>query len=213
VGLKRLLILGATGNTGRLCVTQGLERGYSVTAFARNRAKVTIEHQDLRIVEGDLTNPADVRIALAGQDAVISTFSGNTPTRRFPELVGALGSVVGEMQKSAPRRLIYLSFLGVKAGKHQLSWIGREIVSRFILHNVVADHEAKEAIIIGSTLDWTIVRAPRLTNGPRTGQFRAGEDIRATAIVPTISRADLASFLLDQVESHGYLRRTPAIMK
>ena len=75
----------------------------------------------------------------------------------------------------------------------------------------MGDHEAKEGLIRQSHLNWTIVRAPRLTNGRRTGTYRSGEDIGANSIIPAISRADVAEFMLKQVTDDTYLRKAPAV--
>ena len=108
--------------------------------------------------------------------------------------------------------MIYLSFLGVSGGREQLSFLGRYVVAPLIMRNVVADHEAKENIIRQSNLDWTIVRPPRLTNGPHTGAYRRGPDIKAASVVPMISRADVADFMLRQLDDPTYLRKAPAVM-
>lgn len=110
------------------------------------------------------------------------------------------------------RRLVYLSFLGVPEGRTQLSLLGRTLVSRLFMRNVVADHALKEEIIRESGLDWIIVRPPRLTTGPRRATYRHGANIRATALIPTISRADLADFMLRQLEDDTYVRQAPAVM-
>jgi putative NADH-flavin reductase len=80
------------------------------------------------------------------------------------------------------------------------------------MRNVVADHEAKERIIRATSLDWVIVRPPRLTNGPRRGTYRSGVGIRATSLIPRISRADVADFMLRQLEEDEHVRQTPAVM-
>jgi hypothetical protein len=116
------------------------------------------------------------------------------------------------MEQRGVRRLVYLSFLGVPEGRHQLSVVGRYLVAPLLLRNVVADHTAKERIIRRSTLEWVTVRPPRLTNGARRGRYRSGLDIRATSVVPRISRADLADFMLRQLGEDTYVRKTPAIM-
>jgi len=108
--------------------------------------------------------------------------------------------------------LIYLSFLGVLSGRNQLSLLGRYLVAPLILRNVVADHEAKENIIRRSNLDWTVVRPPRLTNGPHTGSYRHGTDIKAASVIPMISRADVADCMLRQLGDRAYLRKAPAVM-
>ena len=110
------------------------------------------------------------------------------------------------------RRLVYLSFLGVREGRSQLSMVGRYLVAPVLLRNVVADHEAKERFTKQSTLDWVIVRPPRLTNGARQGSYRSGVDVRAISVIPRISRADLAEFMLRQVSDKTYVRKTPAVM-
>ena len=76
----------------------------------------------------------------------------------------------------------------------------------------MADHAAKERIIRGSSLEWVIVRPRRLTNGARKGSDRSGVDVRATSAVPRISRADLADFMLGQLDEDTYVRKAPAIM-
>jgi NAD(P)H-binding len=77
------------------------------------------------------------------------------------------------MERCGVPRLVYLSFLGVHEGRRQLSRLGRWIVAPILMRNVVADHEAKERIIRASSLDWVIVRPPRLTNGQRRGGIGA----------------------------------------
>jgi putative NADH-flavin reductase len=105
-----------------------------------------------------------------------------------------------------------LSFLGVPAGRRQLSRLGRYLVVPLLLRKVAADHELKEGIIRQSTLDWVLVRPPRLTNGRQTGAYRSGEYIEATMTVPRISRADLAGFMLHQIHDGSYVCRAPAVM-
>ena len=74
------------------------------------------------------------------------------------------------------------------------------------LRHEIADHEAKEGIVQASALDWTIVRAPKLTDGEHTGNYRDGRDISTQAFFPTLSRADVAEFMLRQLESSAWLR-------
>ena len=80
------------------------------------------------------------------------------------------------------------------------------------MRNVVADHVAKEQIIQRSQLDWTIVRPPRLTNGPKTFAYRHGEHIHARQFVPRISRADVAHFMVNQLTDTTYIHHAPALM-
>jgi putative NADH-flavin reductase len=208
----RIAIFGAAGATGRALVMQALTQGHQVTAFVRTPSKFDLTHANLNVVQGDVADAAAVELALFGQDAVLCTLGASTPLKRDQTLVNGMDNIVRAMERSGPRRLIYLSFLGVSGGREQLSLLGRYVVAPLILRNVVTDHEAKEIIITRSCLDWTIVRSPRLTNGPHTGAYRHGGNIKATSMIPMISRADVADFMLLQLDDLAYLRKAPAVM-
>jgi len=110
------------------------------------------------------------------------------------------------------RRYIYLSVLSVHYVRDQLNFIGRYVILPLLLRNAAADHEVIEAMIKQSKLDWTIVPPPSLTDGPRTGEYRSGEKVAPKPLLPKISRADLADFMLAQLVDGMYLRGTPTIM-
>lgn len=208
----RVLVLGATGATGRHLLDQALVQGHQVTALARNPAKLHRRSPELTVVQGDVTDPLAVERAVRSQDAVLCALGASTPLKHDPALVVGIGNLVAAMERLHVRRLVYLSFLGVHHGRGQLSPLGKYLVAPLLLGKVATDHERKEAIIQQSTLEWVIVRPPRLTNGRRTSIYRSGEDIQATLVVPRVSRADLAEFMLGQLNGDTYLRKTPAVM-
>ena len=208
----KMLVLGATGATGRHLVEQALAQGHRLTALARNPAKLHRRSPDLTVVQGDVTDRGVMERAVRSQDAVLCALGSSTPLRRDRALVEGIGNLVGAMERLGVRRLVYRSFLGVSDGRGQLSLLGRYLVAPLLLGKVAADHERKEAIIQRSALEWVIVRPPRLTNGRRTGPYRSGADIQATMVIPRVSRSGLAEFMLGQLTSDTYLRRTPAIM-
>ena len=206
----RIVIFGASGGTGRELIAQALTARHEVTAFARNPARLAVD--GVRVVQGDVVNAAEVGRAIKGQDAVLSALGAATPFRRDPTLVLGVRHIIEAMQASGVRRLVYLSFLGVREGRLQLGALGRYVVAPLLLRHPVADHALKEELIEASGLDWIIVRPPRLTNGPRTGRYRHGTHIHATSMVPRISRADVAEFMLRQLVDDSYLRQAPAVM-
>jgi putative NADH-flavin reductase len=208
----RIVVFGASGATGRQLVGQALAEGHQVTAFVRNVSRLDIRSGQLTVVVGDVAEVTVVASAVGGQDGVLCALGAATPLRRDRTLVEGMRHIVCAMEQSGVRRLVYLSFLGVREGRSQLSMVGRYLVAPALLRNVVADHEAKEQIIRQSTLDWVIVRPPRLTNGPRRGSYRSGVDVRATSVIPRISRADLAAFMLRQFSEDAYVRKTPTVM-
>lgn len=207
-----VLVFGAGGATGRLLVDEALRRRHRVRAFVRSPTTWPRDGSGLSVVRGDVRDTDAVDAAVEGQDAVICALGAATPLRRDRALVDGIRNIVETMQRQGVRRLVYLSFLGVHESRAQLSALGRWVVAPLLMRNVVADHEAKERIIRASSLDWVIVRPPRLTDGERRVIFRKGVGIPANEIVPRISRADLADFMLRQISDDTYLRQAPAVM-
>jgi putative NADH-flavin reductase len=109
-------------------------------------------------------------------------------------------------------RFVYLSMLGVGGSGKQLGLVDRYIVLPTLLRNVMQDHAREEGLIKRSKLDWVIVRPARLTNGPYTGGYRSGEDVREGALLASISRADVADFMVKQLTDDQYVHGTPAVL-
>ena len=208
----RLAIFGASGATGKELVAQALERGHRVTAFVRTLGKLEKKDGEPDIVLGDVANLVAVTRAIAESDAVLSALGVGRPLKNDPAVIQGVRNIVKVMEEHGPLRLIYLSFLGVTESRDQAGFVIGKIAARFVVKNEVADHEEKERIIRHSNLDWTIVRPPVLTNGRHTGAYRDGVDIHARSLVPLISRADVADFMLNQVSDRTYLRQAAAIM-
>jgi putative NADH-flavin reductase len=207
-----VLVFGASGRTGREVVKQALAQGHSITAFVRAPAKFDINQAHLTVVQGDVADYASVERAVGNEAAVICALGSSTPLKRDPTLIVGVQNIIMAIGPAGGVRFIYLSFLGVRDGRNQLSFMGKYIIAPLVLRNVAVDHEVKEALIKQSRLNWIIVRPPRLTKGRRTGAYRSGERIVATSIVPTISRADVADFMLKQLTDDTYLRKTVSVM-
>jgi putative NADH-flavin reductase len=208
---SRLLVFGASGGTGREIVAQALERGLRVTAFVRKSARLAVRHENLQIVQGNVADRWCVATALAGQDAVISALGVGRPLRHDAAVVDGIRNIIQAMHDQDLRRLIYLSFIGVSESRKDAGWMLR-YVARWPLRSEIADHETKETLVRSSRLDWTIVRAPKLTNGPYTGSYRAGERIMARSPLPELSRADVADFMLSQIVDTTYVGRAPRLL-
>jgi putative NADH-flavin reductase len=206
-----LLVFGASGGTGRQVVHQALAQNHSVTAFVRNPAKLRTVHPQLTMVTGDVSDPLAVATAVRGQDAVVSALGAATPLRRDPTLVQGIGHIVEAMTQAGARRLIYQSFIGVGDSQEEAGFFIRH-VAPLLLRHPIADHEAKERLIMKSELQWTIVRPPKLTNGRLTLVYRSGERIKARSPMPLLSRADVADFMLGQLTDQTYLRKVVPVM-
>jgi putative NADH-flavin reductase len=205
-----LLVFGASGGTGRHIVTQALARGVDVTAFVRRGNSLALQ-RGLEIVEGDVGNAAAVATAIAARDVVISALGVGTPLKADPVVRAGVDHIVQAMEAGPTRRLIYLSFIGVTASRTAAGPLIR-YVARFPLRHEIADHEQKERRIQTSALQWTIVRAPKLTDGPQTGSYCVGEAIVATSFFPRLSRADVAEFLVNEALEPRFTQATVRLL-
>lgn len=205
-----LLVIGATGGTGRALLKQALEQGHSVTAFVRNPEKLALTHHNLRIAKGDVTDYPSVEQAVAGKDAVLCALGTKVIGRNTIQSDGAR-NIVRAMQKTGVRRLVLESSLDVGDSKGQLGFLFAHVIRPTLLRNIFKDKELQEQIVRTSPLEWIIVRPAMLTNADRTGKYRAGFPSKDHSITGKISRADVADFMLKQTTENTYLRQTPGI--
>ena len=207
----KLLVFGASGKTGREVVRQALARGYVVTAFVRQTARLPIAHANLRLVAGEISNPEAIARVVAGQTAVISTLGVGQPMTHDQAVIEGVRAIARAAEQASVERLLYLSFIGVHDSRDAAGFVLRQLATTLLRHEV-ADHEVKEAAIIASFVDWTIVRPPKLTNGRLTAAYRVGEDIRARSPLPLMSRADVADFMLRQLTDAAFIRKAVRIL-
>ncbi len=205
-----LTIFGASGRTGTPLVAQALAAGHTVTAFVRDPAKLTIQHERLAVVQGDTTDAHAVARAIAGADAVLSAL-GQTKNSPADVQTVAMRNIIAAMQQHDVKRLVSLTGGGVRAPQDQPKLFDHVI--RFALATlsgkVLRDAIAHAELIQASNLDWVIVRGPVLTTGPFTGAYQVGwvgMDGK-----PQVSRADVADFMLKQVTDTAYLRKMPML--
>ncbi|MBP1778129.1 MAG: nucleoside-diphosphate sugar epimerase [candidate division NC10 bacterium] len=203
---RRLLILGATGGTGQHILSQALQQGREVTVFVRSPQKLTTVHDHLRIVQGDVTrDPGPLADSVRGQDAVISALGVGNSLKSGGLIAASMKAIVAATEREGVRRLIFMSAYGVGATRIDVPLLPR-ILMRLLLRDLYADKAAAEEDLRRSSLDWTLVYPATLTNGPATGQWRAGERLALSGF-PRVPRADVARFILAQVEDATYLRK------
>ena len=207
-GPKRLFILGATGGIGRELVNQGLRRHHRITAFVRSPQKLGATREGLTVIQGDLFDTEAVGAALVGHDAVLSTIGPPGPGRTTVTSDGARATVAAMNATGVNRLLI----VGVAALFDDAGILAR-VLRNTLLTNVANDSAEMERIVKATHLDWTIVRPPRLTNGPLTERYGVsdGHLPRGAGAAALVSRADVAHFLLGEVERPAHLRRVVGI--
>ena len=204
----KLLILGATGPTGRHLLDQALNAGHDVTALVRSASRLTITHPRLTAVIGDATERTILENALRGREAVLSALgAGNSPSSDIASR--AVAVLVPALKAQSVGRLIFLSAFGVGDSFRQASLI-QKLVYKTLIRLIFADKVKADSMLRESGLDWTLVYPTLLTNGPRTGKYRVGEQMAMQGMAK-ISRADVAEFMLAQLSTDRWIHRTAVI--
>lgn len=208
---NRILIIGSTGGTGRCLVEQALERGYQVTALARNPSKLGIEHPQLQIVRGDVLDYESVVAAVKGQDAVVCALGHKRffyPTRILSD---GTRNILKAMEASGVRRFVCETALGFGDTAGRMGLLYTFLVIPFVLPFYFYDKARQEHLIAKSNLDWTIARPGALANSEKRGVKHHGSNVGNFLTGARISRGDVADFMLDQLESDDYLGKSPGI--
>lgn len=208
----KIVIFGAAGATGRIVVERALAQGHEVTAFDRHTEPLTIRDPKLTLVQGDIFNPSQVEAAIAGRDAVISVL-GVRPGVTTPVCSEGTRNIIAAMQKLGVKRFISQSAFAVAALDGE--WLQvpyLPIILPFFpkVKAMFADKVLQEQEILHSDLDWIIVRPAKLTDGPGTGEYIVKDPLMIGPRAK-ISRADVADFLLKQVNDDTYLHRIPRL--
>jgi putative NADH-flavin reductase len=208
--MKTLALFGITGRTGLPLAEMLLQAGYKLKALARNPDKLTLKHPNLTVIRGDVLQYEDVRRTVEGTDAVISVIG---PTKDSPPLMQTNGTrnIVKAMEQSGIRRIISMTGGGVAAPPDQPKTPDKliKLLMKLVAKKALEDGTNHAEVLKNSRLDWTVVRGPRLTNGPLTHQYRVGwVGVNAST---SASRKDIAHFIIKELEEGKYLRQMPFI--
>jgi uncharacterized protein YbjT (DUF2867 family) len=206
----KILVLGATGATGRLIVSKAVSKGYEVTALVRSKAKA-IDLAGAELVEGDVRDPATLTRAIAGCDAVVSSLgTAMSPFREVTLLSTATRALVSVMAQQNIRRLVCITGLGAGDSRGHGGFFFDRLFLPLMLRKVYEDKDRQEDAIRASTLDWTIVRPTVLNDKPARGSIKALTDL-SDIHGGTIARADVADFVVQQLTTDAWLRKAPLI--
>ena len=207
---KTLALFGATGRTGRHLLQQALERGYNVRVLARDPGKLAVQSERLVVVRGNLKDAACVEEVITGADAVLSVLG---PTSNEPtfEISRGTADIMSTMKRQGVKRLIISAGAGVGDPGDTPKLFNKliNVALKATARNVYEDMLKTVDQVRGSGLEWTVVRVPRLMDTPRTGKVRVGMVGQGTGA--NLSRADMAEFMLQQVDDGRYLRQAPVI--
>ena len=213
--MAKVLIIGASRGIGLETVKAALLAGHNVRALARSAARIPIQNPGLDRVAGNALDSSAIRSNLDGVDVVVQTLGVDVAPRSIFERTTLFSQstriIVDAMKAAGVKRLIAVTGLGAGNSRGHGGIIYDSVVFPLLLKRVYDDKDVQEWIIKSSGLDWTIVRPGLLTNRPATGHYRiltAAEDWRCGII----SRADVADFIVRQVDDQTLIGATPLLI-
>lgn len=196
----RITVFGASGSVGSVLVPEALRRGHEVVAVTRDPAHIKLRHSSLTVAIAELDQVPPLEKTLFGAQAAIISLGDavcDTGTR----------TILAAMRNTGVQRVEALTGFGTSAiSRRRLTPVTRGVVGavRLLARSGFLAKERQDALVRASGLTYTIVQPPTLTFGPATGAYRHG-DYRGQSILGRISRADLADFMLDNLEQERYL--------
>ena len=211
-----IVVFGANGPTGRLLTEQALSAGHTVTAFTRHAAAFPIEHPQLRVVQGDATDPIAVDAAIAGQDAVLSVIGTRYSRKPITLYSRSVANMIAGMRDHHVRRLVCVSSSVTDpttasrdtGGGFVFERVLKPFISNVIGKTMYADLWAMEQLVTASDLDWTIVRPSGLFETAAVTDYQMAEGFLREHFT---SRSDLAACMLEQATSDWYVRKVVAV--
>ena len=206
----KLIVFGSTGATGIEVIRLALEKGYEVIAYARSPDKINIEHENLTIIKGELDDLNSLENAISKGDAVISLL-GASGKVKDNSISNGVKNIVSLMEKHNLKRIIQVSTSASKDAndRRDLYFDFMVLLVRIAMPKVYSEIQLISEYLKESSLDWTIVRLPFLSDDP-TGNLNIG--YKGHGVVrKNLSRKDLADFLIQQIDDDKYIKKSPFI--
>lgn len=214
----RLLVLGASGQCGRILVELAAAAGHQVSAQLRDGADYT-PPPGVAALRGDPLDADFVARAIAGHDRVASGLGlrrkhpGNpwSPLISPPDFCSRTAAhIVAGMRAAGVSRVVAISAAGVGDSAARMNWLMRFLVARSNVGVAYRDLAVMERVYADSGLDWQTPRPTRLSDGPASGRV---VETDAFPLSAAISRADVAAYVLAQLVAPSLAARTPTITR
>jgi putative NADH-flavin reductase len=172
----KILILGATGRTGRLIVEEALKQGYDLNVLVRDKNKISFSSKSITVYQGTSTRRTDLTAAMQGCDLIISALgivrASDAPWSKLitaPNFISeSIKNAIAEADQQGLRRLITISAWGVGETKKQVPFWLRWLIDYTNMGPVYAEHEKEEKLLANSDLNWTAVRPVALSDSKKT---------------------------------------------
>lgn len=211
----KIAVLGATGQTGQFLVNQALQQGHIVTAIVRNPAKLTVHHDNLKVVTADIFTSESLTSHFKGHDVIMSCLG--FPATFISKVTGyttSMGAIVKAMREARVNRIITMtSWYTEPNSGGQSPFLIRFLLLPMIRSVLTNMYEMEKFLQKTDDINWTVVRPPGLKNQPASAQeFLTHEGY----FVPNISgkpvgRGDVARFMLSLLNSNAWVKQGVAI--
>ena len=215
----RILLLGATGRTGKLVLKKALQKGYQIHCLARNSKRIE-KQNGLTIFEGNANNKTNLKKAISGCEAVISVLNISrksdfpwaplrTPRKYLSEVMGLLVPIA---EKHRIHRVSVCSAWGVDDTKSDIPKWFKWLINNSNIGIAYQDHERQEKVLIKSNLDWTIVRPVGLTDSKRRENIKETFDNNPKPSL-LISRNSVADYLINSLTQKELIGKKVVVSK
>ena len=209
----RVLVIGAAGKTGKLVVERAVAAGHTVTALVHQHEKPDAHKNEdfpagVDIIHGDVLNPSRLNQVMTGQNAVIDTIGGTTPYRETDLETSSAIAIINAMKAAGAKRLLVISSLGVGDSLQHAGFFYEHILMPTFLRGSIPDKQNMESAVDHSGLEFVIVRPPVLSDSDAKGSVLVVEGEEKAS---SLTRADLAQFLVHQLQSSQYLGQSITI--
>jgi uncharacterized protein YbjT (DUF2867 family) len=202
-----VLVIGAAGKTGKLVVEKALKAGHQVTAFVHHAEGYEPASPEVRVVEGDAADHTIMDTAMVDQDAVIDTVAVKKPYKEDTIEESIAQVVLRAMKAHGVRRLAAVSALGVGSSAKQAPFIYEHLLVPTMLRGIIKGKARMESTIANADVDYVIARPALLKDGEPTGVTVYIEGHKAHSI----TRADVAHFLVESLQNDAYLGQSVTI--
>jgi len=214
----KILILGATGRTGRLIVEEALKQGYDLNVLVRDKNKASFSSKSIKVYQGTPTRRADLAAAMQGCDLIISALgivrASDAPWSKLITaknfISESIKNVIAEADQQNVKRLITVSAWGVGETKKEIPFWLRWLINYTNLGPVYEEHEKEEKLLANSDLNWTAVRPVALNDSEKTKTLKVSFNNFPKPSLQ-ISRQSVAKFIVDIAKSDKYDMKSPTI--
>jgi len=214
----KILILGATGRTGRLIVEEALKQGYDLNVLVRDKNKASFSSKSIKVYQGTPTRRADLAAAMQGCDLIISALgivrASDAPWSKLITaknfISESIKNVIAEADQQNVKRLITVSAWGVGETKKEIPFWLRWLINYTNLGPVYEEHEKEEKLLANSNLNWTAVRPVALNDSEKTKTLKVSFNNFPKPSLQ-ISRQSVAKFIVNIAKSDKYDMKSPTI--